>query len=279
MIELPEAITLSRQITEHLKGKTIKAAIRGNSPHKFAFYSRTPEEYATILPTKRIGNARECGWAIIVDIEPNYLLVLGIGGERIILHQGPETLPKKYHLLLEFTDNTFLTVSVQGWGAAMILTEPEARDHPYIGFQRMSPICDQFTYDYFDSLLTAMEPNDSRSIKFFIVSEPGIHGIGNGYLQDILFRASIHPKRKAVELTETEKRSLYDAIQVTLRKAVDEGGRNSEVDLFGRAGNYSRLLDAKSVGKPCSECGELIQKIQFLGGACYFCPECQKLPS
>jgi formamidopyrimidine-DNA glycosylase len=33
--------------------------------------------------------------------------------------------------------------------------------------------------------------------------------------------------------------------------------------------------DKKTVGNPCPACGSKIEKIQYLGGACYFCPHCQ----
>ncbi len=38
---------------------------------------------------------------------------------------------------------------------------------------------------------------------------------------------------------------------------------------------YNRLMDKNATGKPCPECGNVIQKMQYLGGACYFCPKCQ----
>ena len=44
MVELPEAVTIARQIDEWLKGRRIESAVRGNSPHKFAFYSGEPED-------------------------------------------------------------------------------------------------------------------------------------------------------------------------------------------------------------------------------------------
>jgi len=57
VIEFPEAFTIARQITAELKGKRIGSAVRGNVPHKFAFYSRAPEEYAAILQGKIMGEA------------------------------------------------------------------------------------------------------------------------------------------------------------------------------------------------------------------------------
>ena len=117
MIELPEALTIARQMSEELAGKRIESGIRGNAPHKFAFYSRPPEEYAAILGGRTMGEAVGYGSQILASIEPDYVLVLGGGGERILFHRGEDTLPKKHQLLLRFTDGTYLTVTVQGWGS------------------------------------------------------------------------------------------------------------------------------------------------------------------
>ena len=108
-----------------------------------------------------------------------------------------------------------------------------------------------------------------------MISKPGIWGVGNGYLQDILFRAKIHPRRRAIDITEEEKRALYEAIIITLKQATALGGRDTERDLYNRPGDYRRMLDSRSAGQPCSECGTLIVKIQYLGGSSYFCPDCQ----
>jgi formamidopyrimidine-DNA glycosylase len=57
---------------------------------------------------------------------------------------------------------------------------------------------------------------------------------------------------------------------------IKKGGRYDEYDLFNQPGKYVRLMDKNAVGKPCPKCGGKIKKIQYLGGACYFCPVCQK---
>jgi formamidopyrimidine-DNA glycosylase len=100
--------------------------------------------------------------------------------------------------------------------------------------------------------------------------------VGNGYLQDILFRARMHPRRRALETSLEERRALYQATVQTLRAAVEGGGRESELDLFGRPGGYVKILDSASAGQPCPNCGTPIEKISFMGGASYLCPTCQK---
>ena len=41
MFELPEFVTLARQMNDTLRGKTIRRGQLGNSPHKFVWYNRS----------------------------------------------------------------------------------------------------------------------------------------------------------------------------------------------------------------------------------------------
>lgn len=276
MIDLPEALTIARQMNEALRGKTIAAAIRGNAPHKFTFYTGTPEQFATLLPGKVIGRAREYNADILIDLEPGYALALGDGGLRIVLHQNASTVPARHQLLLQFVDGTFLAVTVQMYGIIKLLAHNEIAAS--LGEPRISALDLTFTYDAFADLWSDLALDDPRSIKYFIISKPGIRGVGNGYLQDILFRAKLHPRRRAVDLDEGERRALYAALRHTLGEGLARGGRESQPDLFGRPGGYHCLLDRHQLGWPCPSCGTPIAKFSYLGGSCYICPNCQPEP-
>ena len=275
MIELPEAVVIAAQMDRELKGKRIVAGNRGNSPHKFAFYTREPAEYEALLPGKTVGASEAQGNAIVTALEPGYVMVLGTGGERILLHENASTLPKKYQLLLQFGDGAYLTVSIQGWGSAMLLTEEEAKTHSILKPKGPSPLSDEFTWEYFRGLFEGIAPEDKRAVKYFLISEPGVWGLGNGYTQDILFRARLHPRRRVMDTSEAERRALYDAVVGVLREAVEQGGRDDELGLHGEPGRYKRTLNSKVVGQPCPRCGGVVEKIGFLGGSSYFCAGCQ----
>ena len=277
MIELPEAITIARQMNTELAGKRIADGNRGNAPHKFAFYNRPPEEYTALLPGKVIGEASSNGSCILLPAEPGYQIILGLGGERIVYHRNTARLPEKYQLFLHFTDDTFLTVTVQGWGAAYLWDTAQLSQHPYLNFEKPSPLSQAFTLDYFRSLFAELKPDEASSVKFFMISKPGVHGIGNGCLQDILWHARLHPRRRAVSLSEAEQLALYSAIRATLQSMVDGGGRDGDFDLYDHPGGYQRILHSKMVGKPCLACGTPIEKAAYLGGAVYFCSHCQPL--
>jgi len=275
MIETPEALTLAHQMDKELKGRRIFECIRGNSPHKFAFYNHEPEEYAALLNKKILGRSYALGGLILTNVEPEQTLVLGGGGELILLHLNENTLPKKHQFLLHFEDGAYLTVSIQMWGCIQVMPEADADHHPFLSNRTLSPLSSEFTLDYFNSLFSTISPDDPRSVKFFLISKPGFPGLGNGYTQDILFRAGLHPRHTAVSLGQSEKRSFYNAIRETLIQAAALGGRDDERDLYGCPGGYHRILSSKTNGQPCPVCGAPIEKINYLGGASYFCPNCQ----
>jgi formamidopyrimidine-DNA glycosylase len=276
MIELPEAMAIAEQLSREVQGKRIAAAEFGRTPHKWAFSNRPPDQYAALLSGKKMGKAYARGSAIVAPAEPGYALVLGGGGERILLHADASTLPKKHQLLLSFSDGAYLSVAVQGWGSVLLLDATEVPTHAWCGGGSVSPVSDDFTWDYFQRLFGKIE-SEAHSVKYFAISKPGILGVGNGYLQDILYRAKLHPRRRAASLSRRERRSLYSATRKVLKQAVKLRGRDTERDLHDQPGKYHRLLDSTQVGQPCGECGAAIEKISFLGGACYFCPKCQPL--
>lgn len=279
MIEHPEAVTLARQIAKVLGGKEIRAAIRGNSPHKFAFYSRSPEEYAEVMQGETIAGSEASGSLILTRLGGGHLLVLGGGGERLRYHTSAATVPAKHQLLLEFTDDTFLSVSVQGWGSCQLYTPEELDGYWWYAKRALEPTAKGFTAKYFTGLFAALEPGDARSVKYFLISEPGVWGLGNGYLQDILLAARLHPRCRAVDLTRDQQQALYQAIKETIKSAIGLRGRTDEYDLYDEPGGYQRRLSAAAVGQPCPACGQAaIVKESFLGGAVYTCPQCQPAP-
>jgi hypothetical protein len=67
-----------------------------------------------------------------------------------------------------------------------------------------------------------------------------------------------------MDLNPGQRRNLYVAITDTVHVVMDKGGRNDETDLFGRPGGYVRLMDSAAASKPCPDCGQRMEKIQYL---------------
>jgi formamidopyrimidine-DNA glycosylase len=92
-----------------------------------------------------------------------------------------------------------------------------------------------------------------------------------------VFRAGIHPKRKAGSLGDSERRALYDVLKETLEEAVRLGGKDDVHDLYGRQGGYRKVLGAHVLGEPCPRCGVAIEKLGVAGSNTYLCPSCQSM--
>jgi formamidopyrimidine-DNA glycosylase len=274
MLELPEVVTIARQMRGELVGKTVASAHRENSPHKFVFYGCDRETFEATPRGGRVTDVSAGGKWVYVTIGGHTLMFGDIGG-RALYHETPATLPEKYHALLRFDDGSAFSITVQGWGFLRVEDNATAAGHEQYGDKGLYTLSDDFTAEEWVRRLRDFGAANAKSIKYFMISGPSVPGIGNSYLQDMLYRAGIHPTRPVADINDAEAERLHAAIRETLSTAIDLGGRDEERDLYGRRGGYARVLGSKTRGKPCPECGALIEKIQYLGGAAYFCPLCQ----
>jgi formamidopyrimidine-DNA glycosylase len=140
---------------------------------------------------------------------------------------------------------------------------------------RTTPLEPEFTIDYFAGLVDELTEGKKRSAKALLTQDQIIPGLGNAIAQDILFRARLHPRHPIAELSADQRRALYEAIVHTVAEVIEKGGRYDEWDLYGQRGGYVRLMDKNALGRPCPGCGGEVEKIQYLGGACYLCAQCQ----
>jgi len=276
MFELPEYVTLARQMAERLAGRRIADGTLGNSPHKFVWYNRKPDEFAAIVRGKTAGTAYSRGRWLFIPIQPGYVLVFGECGGRIILHDSAAHMPKKYHLSLRFEDGGCLSATTQMWGAMELFEEGKERERQYIKGMRATPADPEFSPEYLSALIGECIREGARSVKGLLTQDQLIPGLGNSIAQDIMFNARLHPKRPLSGLGEAHIERLHRAIVDTVAEAVRLGGRNDETDLLGNPGGYARKMDKSAAGKPCPACGTTVEKIAYLGGACYFCPVCQR---
>jgi formamidopyrimidine-DNA glycosylase len=278
MIEIPEATTIALQMKDELTGKTIKKFSRGNLTHKFLWLNRPDEEFEAITPGLVVKGASSFGRSIYLHLG-SHMLWWGDTGGKLLYHPSGEKLPKKYHLILNFKDNSALTFAMQMWGSVKLLDRSEF-DHIPKEETGIPPLAPDFTFDRFGQMLEAYPEKTAKGIKGFLVATgyvtpDHISGLGNAIVQDILFSARLSPKRKILDITMAEQKRLYDSIQKTVAEAIELGGRYDERDLYNQPGGYVRLMDSKSIGTPCPNCCQEIIKLSYLGGACYLCQNCQ----
>lgn len=274
MIEIPEAIAIAKQLDISIHGKVVKDVVVAQSPHKWAWYYKDPADYHERLVGRTMGNSMAFGSFVEADAAPAKLLFSE--GVRLRFLEADEKRPKKHQLLLEFDDASALVASIQMYGGLYCFAEGEF-DNPYYRDAKSipSPLSKEFSRPYFNGLVS-QHRDTNLSVKGFLAAEQRIPRLGNGVLQDILYNARIHPKRKLKTLTTGEENALFSSVRSTLKKMAADGGRDTEKDIFGKDCGYRTSLSRNTLGLPCPRCGTPIEKAAYMGGTVYFCSVCQK---
>ena len=266
MPELPEITVLARQMKTELVGKTI-IAIEVLQPKSL---NVPEEEFIIALTGAEIRDVSARGKWIFVETTRGWLLLcLGMGGEILLVTR--DTLPEKRRLVFDFTDGTCLVVNFWWFGYAH-WTDDLTR-------HKMTAKLGPNALDLSAGDLRRMLSGRRGRIKSFLMDQSKVAGIGNVYIQDILFRAGLHPLRTINTLSDVQIDALASAIRESLQTGIDLGGSAWEMDLYGRKGRYdeSCLLVGYREGRPCPECGTIIEKIKTGSTSGFICPRCQPL--
>ncbi|MDR0471898.1 MAG: hypothetical protein LBH79_09305 [Nitrososphaerota archaeon] len=277
-VEFAEAHLLSQQMNSELTDKKVAACKLANCTkfQSMGFISPYLSNFERLCG--RTVEAVICRGNVVrvkFSDAQNLLLAPEYGG-IILFHKKDSPIPEKFHLKLDFTDQTALTVLLTGMGIIHALADNEL-NQSYLYrrdfSQTPSPIDKNFTLDSFSEALLGKTVN----LKTALVGKDAIiAGLGNCAFQDVIYRAGIHPKQKASELTKAEQQQLYDAIVSLTEQRLNLGGKTQFIDLYGQHGKYEPVMYSAMAGKLCGVCGTEIIKLSLGGGHCCICPSCQK---
>ncbi|MBW1600516.1 Fpg/Nei family DNA glycosylase [Streptomyces sp. JJ66] len=131
------------------------------------------------------------------------------------------------------------------------------------------PLAPGFTVETLRALLAGKR----HRIKGVLRDQSVIAGIGNAYSDEILHAARLSPYRLADDLTEHESQVLYDALDATLRDALERARGLAAGEL--KAEKKVGLRVHGRAGQPCPVCGETIREVSFADSSLQYCPRCQ----
>ena len=266
MPELPEIVVISGQMDKALRGKTIERV----SVFQPKCLNRPEADYHRHLPGKKIESVRPWGKWIHSDLSGHhrFLVSLGMGGE--ICHLRPdERPPEKSRFVLRFTDRTGFYVTLWWFGYVHLVLDGEA--HGMTDLLGPDPL--KLKKQEFVSLLRGRKGN----IKSFLLNQKRIRGIGNYYIQEILFQSRLHPARALSSLSREEREWLFDSIRNVFRESIRRGSSDYELDFFGKKGHYSldRMAFAYRENASCPVCRTRVVKIRTGTTSQFVCPRCQ----
>jgi formamidopyrimidine-DNA glycosylase len=144
------------------------------------------------------------------------------------------------------------------FGLAELIDSPDAliRDRG-LGPDPLDP---SFTFARFAALLARRR----GAIKSLLMSQEIIAGLGNLYVDEILFQTSIHPRRAVDRLREPESRAIFTTMRRILREAIARGERGTDLP-------HSYLFNHRETGERCPRCGGTIRRTVVFGRTTYFC--------
>lgn len=275
MPELPEVETVRRSLLGLIQNKTIKDI--------HVYYAKIivgdPEVFVTALQERKLLTIDRRGKYLLFRFDHDLTMISHLRMEgKYFVRQSTEPENKHVHVVFEFTDGSVLQYQdVRKFGRMQLVqTGTEAQ---VSGIKALGP--EPFSRDFkVDSFYTALRRHH-KAIKQVLLDQHVVTGLGNIYVDEVLWLSQISPLLPANAITRAQAEVLHDNIIQELKMAVDHGGTTirSYVDANGNTGQFQFDLHVYGrQGQSCEHCGTTIEKIKLGGRGTHFCPQCQPLP-
>jgi formamidopyrimidine-DNA glycosylase len=276
MPELPEVETIASGLNRRLAGEHIESVWLGTKPEPL----KSPAaEIVAALEGARIQRVHRVGKHIVFDLShttakgnPQWVIQLGMTGNLLITQPSAE-IAKHTHVILRLESGRDLRfVDPRRFGRISVIGgEKEAAS----GFAGPGTEPLTISVDDFVKLFRGRK----TPIKAALLNQKLLHGVGNIYADESLFRAGIRPRRRAGALSRAQLTALHRGLKTVLRQAIKAGGSSVSdyVDSDGEEGLFQlKHFVYMRTGKPCRKCGMPIKRIVLAGRGTHFCPTCQK---
>jgi formamidopyrimidine-DNA glycosylase len=269
--ELPEIETIVRGLAPVLQARRI-AAVAVRDPR---LRTRIARDFADSLTGRRIVGVRRHGKFMLVALDDGrvWLVHLGMSGRLTLARPGRPDMPHD-HVVLRLDDGRLLTYNdPRRFGRLAVVAGDAVAVETVPGLDALS---DQLTADF---LHARSRRHRRTTVKALLMDQREIAGLGNIYVNEILFRAGVRPRRRAGRLTRDECARLVTATRAVLGGAISRGGSSISDyrDGFERFGSYQfehQVYDR--AGEPCRRCGTAIRACVITGRSSFYCPRCQR---
>ena len=283
MPELPEVETVMRGLAPAMEGATIARAEVNRPDLRWPF----PPRMAERLDAQRVERLRRRSKYILADLGSgeSLLMHLGMSGRMLVsgarlgafVHDHPA--PQKHdHVVLHMDNGARITFNdPRRFGAMDLLPTHAADSHRLLAGLGPEPFSNAFHEPY----LVATLRGRNTPIKSALLDQRVVAGLGNIYVCEALFRAGIHPARRARRVSAARLARLVPIVRDVLTEAIAAGGsslrdfRQADGDL----GYFQHRFDVYGrEGETCRTpgCGHVIKRVVQAGRSSFYCPNCQR---
>jgi formamidopyrimidine-DNA glycosylase len=280
MPELPEVETIARGVDERLRGDRIENTWFSEKKEPF---KSSPSLMAKELPGRSIERVYRVGKHIVFDLQDfQWIVHLGMTG-RLLVADPATPIPPHTHGILHLASGRELRFVDPRRFGRMELHGPISG--PIHQEQEVGQKTGRFTGPGREPLTISKNEfahlfrSRRTSIKAALLNQKLLHGVGNIYADESLFRAGLRPRRMASRLKRAELDRLYTALQAVLAEAISLGGSSVSdyVDASGAKGFFQ--LEHRvylRTGEPCLVCTTPIRRLVVAGRGTHYCPVCQR---
>ncbi|MGC8119490.1 bifunctional DNA-formamidopyrimidine glycosylase/DNA-(apurinic or apyrimidinic site) lyase [Marinobacter sp. VGCF2001] len=270
MPELPEVETTRQGIAPHCEGQTVRKVIVRNPSLRWP----VPGDLPALLEGQVIRAVERRAKYLFLHFDTGSAIVhLGMSGSlRVITDDTPAMTHDHVELVLG-NHRSLRFNDPRRFGCWLWTTE--WRHHPLISALGPEPLSEAFN----GAWLFRLSRNKQAPVKSFIMDNHVVVGVGNIYANEALFKAGIHPKRKAGRISLDRYHKLAEAIRETLSAAILMGGTTLRdfVNSDGKPGYFAQsLLVYGKAGLPCTGCGTRLKEIRMNNRSTVYCPRCQR---
>ena len=272
MPELPEVETVKRALDKTISNKKIIDFYHGEKNLRFPFPRKHSKEIIgnKILRPYRLG--KYC--LLPLSSRKNLLIHLGMSGKISILKKKPK-MEKHDHILISLEGEIYLVYNDQRRFGFIDLIDINIFENKFIKKLGPDPLLKDFNGEYLYKTIKIKE----RSIKSILLDQSKVAGLGNIYVNEVIFETAISQKKKGKNISKKKCFDLVRNIKKTLKKAIKMGGTTikDHMQPDGKLGYFKQNL--KVYGKTnlkCSNCIDIIKEIKQLGRTSYYCQSCQK---
>ncbi len=272
MPELPEVET----VKEVLKTKILNNKIKNIRVIYPGIIQMDCDSFINQLIGKTLLDIKRRGKYLIFVFDGIYLVShLRMEGKYFIKN-SQDIVSKHEHIIFEFESNESLRYhDTRKFGTMELKQELDLYTTNPLNKLGLEPFSEELTSDYLYNSLIRLR----KTIKEALLDQTIITGLGNIYVDEVLFLSKIDPERKANNVSKVECQEIIINSQKVLDKAIKAGGTTirSYTSSLGVTGLFqTKLLVHTKQGEPCCVCQSIILKKRVGGRGTYFCPKCQK---
>jgi len=118
-----------------------------------------------------------------------------------------------------------------------------------------------------------------RTVKDVLMDQRVVAGLGNIYVNEILFRAGVRPRRSMARTSLDECARIVEFTREVIRDAIEHRGSTISdfLDGIGRRGGYQHQhLVYDREGEPCPRCSTPIKAVVVGQRSSFYCASCQR---